>query len=220
MGMFLKTIFLILVFTFYLFHFRREVLAQEMTAPGYRLKMQQIEASPSAKVGNLLSHKDQEIFDQKGFITYTVSEPIKLMLAKTELNFEEFRSGISQLKESNIRISSNPQVGFQATIQLSKYFSTNANEIFPVISCNIGNSCTGWGFNFYGRTNFVTGFESKDFFRALELTKNFTFVNMSPSLDSKPLTFSNTIRIKATPPDDLKDGNYSTNIKIIVLPNF
>lgn len=217
--MFLKNITLIVVFTFYIFHFRHEVLAQEMTAPGYRLKMQQIEASPSAKVGNLLSHKDQEIFDRKGFITYTVSEPIKLMLAKTELNFEEFKSGISQLKESNIRISSNPQVGFQATLHLSKNFSTNAKDIFPETKCESGNSCTGWGFNFYGRTNSVTGFESKDFFRALEFTKDFTFVNMSPILDSKLLTFSSTLRIKATPPDDLKDGNYSTNIKIIVLPN-
>lgn len=207
--------------------FPLHIFAQEMSSPQYKIELEQVEASSSAKTEQL-NILQQKHFNENGYIISPPKEDfIQLNISDTVLNLPNLSSDQAQIHSILSSVSSSKLFGYQLImIPLQGLESTNGEQIEPTSCDGKSQTCTitsarewqsnahfGWGYSVTGPDS-LSDFINENYYRPFKTGESVVVSNSYAAKSER----STEMRFKVVIPPDLSEGNYSSIIKIFALP--
>lgn len=215
-----------LLLSFLTLIFINTVHAQEIT-PSYTIELEQIEASPEAKIQEVNGEIQQQLMEKGYVLSPQPNETAFIFtISDTNLDFTDIIAARSKTSSTLLRINSADPYSYELISSLEQPFQSSLDEIIPQTDCDEATPCVpsipnkwtgkdsyGWGFQMSGPDVTIPS-KDETYFQIFDEEKQMILAeNDSTSNESAAkLTF------KVQVPPEQKEGNYNGVIKIIALP--
>jgi hypothetical protein len=219
---------------FVLLHFPIKTAAQGLKSDQYQLDNEQIEfdqpsgSLPPGAVLTPLSKKEQELFNQNGYLSYELPDDIfNLSLSSESLTFGDFTAFKPVIAGTDIQLMSRSSLGYQLSfLQLTALKDFNGNVITNT-KCNSSCSKTSAGL---WNNDSITGigyklkeiapddFRSEDHYRVFSLSENGEHPVIA-LFDNKKTSAKTHLTVKIVPgPENV--NIYNGIVQVTALPGY
>ncbi len=184
------------------------VQAQDST-PSYIIELEQIEASPEAKI-QTVSEEVQNKLQEQGFVISSQKESSFIFsISDTNVDFSDIISARQKLNSTLLTVNDTDTYSYQIIGSLKEPFQTSLGELIPQTS----KGSYGWGYHLSG-PDVVSEFNDETYFRIFDEKSPVIFSGS----DSAKGEHATKLTFKVQVPPEQKEGNYTGVIKVIALP--
>jgi hypothetical protein len=206
--------------------FIKPIYAQEQP-PSYVIQIEQIEASPEAKMSSI-SEEVQTKLNENGFVILPQQKDsaFTFSISDTNMDFSDIISTRQKANSALLKVNSPETFSYQLVASLEQPFQSSLQEIIPQTSCDENTPCAyempnkwmsndsyGWGFHLSG-PDVVTKFNDDTYYEIFDESKQM-IVSQNEAVTGESAT---KITLKAQVPVEQKEGNYNAIIKLIAIP--
>lgn len=193
--------------------FTTAVYAQDST-PSYVIELEQIEASPEAKIQKIPTGLLQQLQENGFIITSPQNDSsFTFSIANTNVDFSEIISKREQTNSTLFRVNGSDAYSYQILGSLKEPFQTSLGESISQTSCDESSECFGWGYHLSG-PDVVSPFKNETYFRSFDEEHLSIFSERDGTTGER----STKLTLKVQVPAEQKEGNYTGVIKVIAIP--